>query len=87
MRGIREATIAGVVLLFGAHRRQDTSATRAFADAPQARRRRRSRSRWRRYGFVASVLPVWMLLCPRDYLSSYMKIGTIALLVVGVSSW
>ena len=29
------------------------------------------------YGFVASVLPVWMLLCPRDYLSSYMKIGTI----------
>src|SRR5262249_39225655 len=36
------------------------------------------------YGFVASVLPVWLLLCPRDYLSSYMKIGTIALLVVGV---
>jgi carbon starvation protein len=36
------------------------------------------------YGFVASVLPVWMLLCPRDYLSSYMKIGTIALLIVGI---
>ena len=36
------------------------------------------------YGFVASVLPVWLLLAPRDYLSSYMKIGTIALLVVGV---
>lgn len=36
------------------------------------------------YGFVASVLPVWMLLCPRDYLSSYMKIGTIALLVLGI---
>src|SRR5881296_1431802 len=36
------------------------------------------------YGFVASVLPVWMLLCPRDYLSSYMKIGTIAALAVGV---
>jgi len=35
------------------------------------------------YGFVASVLPVWMLLCPRDYLSSFLKIGTIALLVVG----
>jgi carbon starvation protein len=35
------------------------------------------------YGFIASVLPVWMLLCPRDYLSSYMKLGTIALLVVG----
>ncbi|MBI4386895.1 MAG: carbon starvation protein A [Elusimicrobia bacterium] len=36
------------------------------------------------YGFVASVLPVWMLLCPRDYLSSYMKIGTLAILVLGV---
>ncbi len=36
------------------------------------------------YGFIASVLPVWMLLCPRDYLSSYLKIGTIAILVVGV---
>ncbi|HEY3384053.1 MAG TPA: carbon starvation protein A [Vicinamibacterales bacterium] len=36
------------------------------------------------YGFVASVLPVWMLLAPRDYLSSFMKIGTIALLVFGV---
>ncbi len=36
------------------------------------------------YGFVASVLPVWLLLAPRDYLSSFMKIGTIALLVLGV---
>jgi carbon starvation protein len=36
------------------------------------------------YGFAASVLPVWMLLLPRDYLSSFLKIGTIALLVVGV---
>jgi carbon starvation protein len=36
------------------------------------------------YGFVASVLPVWLLLCPRDYLSSYLKIGTIAVLVGGV---
>jgi carbon starvation protein len=36
------------------------------------------------YGFVASVLPIWLLLIPRDYLSSYMKIGTIAALVVGV---
>lgn len=36
------------------------------------------------YGFVASILPVWMLLAPRDYLSSYMKIGTIGLLAVGV---
>jgi carbon starvation protein len=36
------------------------------------------------YGFIASILPVWMLLCPRDYLSSYMKIGTIAFLVLGI---
>ena len=36
------------------------------------------------YGFVASVLPVWMLLCPRDYLSTYMKIGTVLLLAAGV---
>jgi carbon starvation protein len=36
------------------------------------------------YGFVASVLPVWMLLAPRDYLSTFMKIGTIALLGVGL---
>ena len=36
------------------------------------------------YGFAASVLPVWMLLAPRDYLSSFMKIGTIAFLVLGV---
>ena len=36
------------------------------------------------YGFIASVLPVWMLLCPRDYLSSYLKVGTIILLIVGV---
>ncbi|MDX6554849.1 MAG: carbon starvation protein [Miltoncostaeaceae bacterium] len=36
------------------------------------------------YGFVASVLPVWMLLTPRDYLSAFMKIGTIGLLAVGI---
>jgi carbon starvation protein len=36
------------------------------------------------YGFVASVLPVWLLLVPRDYLSSFLKIGTVILIVVGV---
>jgi carbon starvation protein len=36
------------------------------------------------YGFFASVLPVWMLLAPRDYLSTFMKVGTIVLLAVGV---
>lgn len=36
------------------------------------------------YGFVASVLPVWLLLAPRDYLSAFLKIGTIALLACGI---
>jgi len=36
------------------------------------------------YGFVASVLPVWLLLAPRDYLSTFMKVGTVALLALGV---
>lgn len=36
------------------------------------------------YGFLASVLPVWMLLAPRDYLSAFLKLGTIALLAVAV---
>lgn len=83
VRGIREATIAGIVLLFlalvfGKHvgdssfavhlKLSKTTLTLAMAA----------------YGFVASILPVWMLLCPRDYLSSYVKIGTVALLVIGV---
>ncbi|MEV0626810.1 carbon starvation CstA family protein [Nonomuraea wenchangensis] len=37
------------------------------------------------YGFVAAVLPVWMLLAPRDYLSTFMKIGTIALIAIGIA--
>jgi len=36
------------------------------------------------YGFVASVLPVWLLLAPRDYLSTFLKVGTILLLAVGI---
>jgi carbon starvation protein len=36
------------------------------------------------YGFVASVLPVWLLLAPRDYLSAFIKIGTVALLAAGL---
>jgi carbon starvation protein len=81
--GVREATVVGVFVLllavvfgkevqdssFGALLRLDeTTITLGIAA----------------YGFVASVLPVWMLLCPRDYLSSYLKIGTILLLVLGV---
>jgi carbon starvation protein len=36
------------------------------------------------YGFAASVLPVWLLLCPRDYLSTYLKLGTITALALGI---
>jgi carbon starvation protein len=37
------------------------------------------------YGFIASILPVWVLLAPRDYLSTFMKIGTILLLAIGIA--
>ncbi|MGB4466917.1 MAG: carbon starvation CstA family protein [Azovibrio sp.] len=37
------------------------------------------------YGFIASVLPVWLLLAPRDYLSTFLKIGTILGLAVGIA--
>lgn len=36
------------------------------------------------YGFIAAVLPVWMLLAPRDYLSTFMKVGVIAMLAVAI---
>jgi carbon starvation protein len=36
------------------------------------------------YAVIASILPVWVLMCPRDYLSSYLKIGVIAVLAVGI---
>ena len=36
------------------------------------------------YGFLASALPVWLLLSPRDYLSSFMKLGVIGLLAIGI---
>ena len=36
------------------------------------------------YAFIASVLPVWVLMCPRDYLSCYMKIGVMVVLAVGI---
>ncbi|MCY1043131.1 carbon starvation protein A [Corallococcus sp. bb12-1] len=37
------------------------------------------------YGFCAAVLPVWLLLAPRDYLSTFLKIGTVMLLAVGIA--
>ena len=36
------------------------------------------------YGFIASALPVWMLLAPRDYLSTFLKVGTIVGLAIGI---
>jgi len=36
------------------------------------------------YGFVAATLPVWLLLAPRDYLSTFLKLGTVALLAVAI---
>ena len=36
------------------------------------------------YAFIASILPVWVLMCPRDYLSSYMKIGVMVVLALGI---
>jgi carbon starvation protein len=36
------------------------------------------------YGFVAAVLPVWLILAPRDYLSTFLKVGTIAVLAIGI---
>ncbi|MBX3187564.1 MAG: carbon starvation protein A [Labilithrix sp.] len=82
-RGIREATIFGVALLFVA-----LIAGKHVGDSSFAVHLKLSKTTltlaMAAYGFIASVLPVWMLLCPRDYLSSYMKIGTIALLVIGV---
>ena len=36
------------------------------------------------YGFIASVMPVWLLLAPRDYLSTFLKIGTVVSLAIGV---
>ena len=80
---IAEATAIGVIGLLLA---VDRSASRIAGVG--ARRRGSTLSREQlivamaAYGFIASVLPVWMLLCPRDYLSSFMKIGTIAFLVL-----
>jgi carbon starvation protein len=82
-KGIQRATIVGVVLLLGA-----LVLGKAVTDSPFGEVLRLSRTSIvlaiAVYGFCASVLPVWLLLCPRDYLSSYMKIGTIFLLVAGI---
>ncbi len=82
-RGIREATIGGCVLLFAALIFGKMVADSSFAEHLKLSRTFLTLA-MATYGFVASILPVWMLLCPRDYLSSYLKIGTIFLLIAGV---
>jgi carbon starvation protein len=76
-------SIFGVVLLIGSviagHWFAQTSAASALTFSPHA-----ITILMALYGLVASVLPVWLLLEPRDYLSTYVKLGTIAILVAGV---
>ncbi len=80
---IVEASIIGVIgLLFAVYiggRVADSSWATAFTMSPH-----KITIVMAAYGFIASVLPVWLLLCPRDYLSSYLKIGTVAILIIGV---
>jgi carbon starvation protein len=80
---IVEASIIGVVgLLFAVYlggKIADSSWAAAFTLSPH-----KVTLLMAGYGFIASVLPVWLLLCPRDYLSSYLKIGTVAFLIIGV---
>jgi carbon starvation protein len=80
---IVEASVIGVIgLLFAVYlggKVADSSWAAAFTMSPH-----KITLLMAGYGFVASVLPVWLLLCPRDYLSSYLKIGTVAFLIIGV---
>src|SRR5436853_7647107 len=80
---IREATIIGVIGLFFAviagGRIAESSLASSFTFSETT-----ITYMMAAYGFIASVLPVWMLLAPRDYLSSFMKIGTVAFLIIGV---
>ena len=81
---VMEASAIGVALLIAA-----LLLGRMVADAPawaKAFTFDRRQIAWGiiAYGFIASVLPVWMLLAPRDYLSAFVKVGTIVLLALGV---
>ena len=78
-----EATVVGVILLSLA-----VILGRYIPDSPLARLFTFDRPTLALllagYGFLASVLPVWLLLSPRDYLSSIMKIGVIGMLAIGI---
>ncbi len=81
---VMEVTILGIVMLFLAvwggkyvHEHADLATMFTLKELPIA---------WAViiYGLAASVLPVWLLLAPRDYLSTFMKLGTIFALAVGI---
>ena len=82
-RAIKEASIGGVLLLLVALILGKTVGDSSYAEHLKLSKTALTLA-MAAYGFIASVLPVWMLLCPRDYLSSYLKIGTIGALVVGI---
>jgi carbon starvation protein len=76
-------TIAGVTLLMaaliGGHTVANSSLAGALTFSPH-----QITLLLAAYGFIASTLPVWLLLTPRDYLSTYVKLGTIAILILGI---
>jgi carbon starvation protein len=80
---ITEATVIGVIGVFAAVIFGNTVAHSSLAPVFTLSRQGITLA-IAAYGFLASVLPVWLLLTPRDYLSSYLKIGTIILLIVGI---
>ena len=81
---IQEATIIGVVLIFAAVFFGPAVRDSATLAPYFTFNLRQIEIMLGIYGFFASVLPIWLLLAPRDYLSTYMKIGTIALLALGI---
>jgi len=80
---VTEATIIGVVLLIAAVLLGDPISRSTFGQHLKLTKETLIIA-LPTYGFIAAVLPVWMLLCPRDYLSTYMKLGTVGLLAIGI---
>ena len=81
---VKGATIIGVVLLFVAILLGPYVAASHTLSAIFTLSKRQISIIIPAYGFVASVLPVWILLCPRDYLTTFLKIGTISMLAGGI---